>query len=101
MSFEEKIAIFSNATHIVGPLSSGFANLFFTNRPLKILGFFNFNRCFDPFLSAWISSGDLRHNLTVLTGSEFTNNDLNSSYFIPLSEIQEYCNQNNFFDEII
>jgi hypothetical protein len=99
LSFEEKINLFGNASHICGAVSSGFANLIFSNKSVKVLGFFNFARCFDPFIEGLNYAGDLGHSIKFLTGYESPSLDLNASFYIPLSRIQECCDSINYFED--
>jgi len=98
MTLEEKINIFGNASHIVGPVSSGFANFIFSKNKIKILGFSNFTRAFDTFISGLNSSGNFNHELMVITGDEEVSSDINNSFYIELKKIKIYCEQANYFD---
>ena len=98
MSLEEKIHTFGNATHICGPVSSGFANLIFCKSEIKILGFFNFARCFDPFISGLSYAGGFNHEITFLTGFEDVNSNINNSYLIELDKIIECCENIKYLD---
>ena len=98
MSLEEKINTFGNATHICGPVSSGFANMIFCKEKVKMLGFFNFARCFDPFISGLCYAGGFNHDVMFLTGYEEVNNDVNNSYLIQLDRIISCCQDIKYFD---
>ena len=98
LSLQEKINVFGNATHICGPVSSGFANIIFSREQVKVLGFFNFARCFDPFISGLNYAGGFGHQITFLTGYEDVNYNINNSYFIELDRIIECCEEIKFFD---
>jgi capsular polysaccharide biosynthesis protein len=97
LSFDEKIQMFGNCTHIAGPISSGFVNFIFAANKVKILGFFNYCRAFDPFLSSVLEAGRYAHSLDIMTGTEIVNTNLNNSYHIPLNEITKWCNDNCYF----
>jgi hypothetical protein len=96
MTLAEKINTFGNATHICGAVSSGFANMIFCKNTVKILGFFNFARCFDPFLSGLIFEGGFNHDLLFITGHEEVNTDPNNSYLIELDKIISCCEKTKF-----
>ena len=98
LSLSEKIEVFANATHIAGPISSGFTNFIFCNPGVKILGFFNFARCYDPLVSAVNESGQFNCQLYVLTGSEEPSGNPNNSFHIPLPAITEFIGEINFFE---
>jgi len=98
MTLKEKIDVFGNASHICGPASSGFANFIFAKNKVKILAFFNFARCFDPFLSGIIYGGEFKHDLLVLTGHEEVNTNVNNSYYIELEKIVACCNETDYFN---
>jgi hypothetical protein len=98
MSLDEKINTFGNATHICGPVSSGFANIIFCKEKVKVLGFFNFARCFDPFISGLSYAGGFNHEIMFITGYEDVNDNINNSYLIELKRIIECCREVKYFD---
>lgn len=98
MSLDEKINTFGNATHICGPVSSGFANMIFCKDKVKILGFINFSRCFDPIFSGLCYAGGFKHDVMYLTGHEEVNNNVNNSYLIELDKIISCCQDIKYFD---
>lgn len=98
MTLEEKINTFGNASHICGPVSSGFANMIFCKNKVKILGFFNFARCFDPFISGLSYAGGLNHEILFMTGHEDVNSNFNNSYLIELDKIMTCCENTKYFE---
>lgn len=98
LTIVEKIELFSHASHIVGSVSSGFANVFFANSKVKILGFFNFSRNYDPFISGYNHLIGSPYDITIISGSENNSNNLNSSFYIPLDKIKKYCQLTNFHE---
>ena len=98
MTLEEKINIFGNASHICGPISSGFANIIFCRNKIKVLGFVNFARCFDPILGGLSYAGGLNHVVLMITGHEEVNNNINNSYLIELEKIVECCQEVSFLE---
>lgn len=96
MTLEEKIQTFGNASHICGPVSSGFANMIFCKNKVKILGFFNFSRCFDPFISGLSFAGGFNHEILFITGHEEVNINLNNSYLIELDKIITCCEKTRY-----
>lgn len=98
LSLSEKIQIFGNATHICGPVSSGFANFIFCKNKVKILGFFNYARSFDPFISGLNYAGELGHEILFITGYEPPSPLINNSYFIELDDIKLACNEIDFLN---
>lgn len=98
MTIKEKVEAFGNATHICGPVSSGFANLIFCRKKTKILGFINFARCFDSFFCCLNIYGNYEHKIMFITGFEQVNNDINNSYLIELKKINDCCREISFFE---
>jgi hypothetical protein len=98
MTLEEKIITFGNASHICGPVASGFANMIFCKNKVKILGFFNFARCFDPFISGLSFAGGFNHEILFITGHEEVNNNINNSYLIELDKIISICKETQYMD---
>jgi len=96
LSLEQKIQVFGNASHIVGPLSSGFANIIFATSSVKVLSFVNYARSFDPFISGLSHAGDLKHEVIHLTGKENVVADINNSYYISLDLIKSVVNHYRF-----
>ena len=107
LSLNEKIQVFGNATHICGPVSSGFMNMIFCKRPIKILGLFNYSRSLDPFISGVIDHAGLDHSVLFITGidvdengNQVINNELYNSFDIPLSKISRICEEIDYFSPI-
>ena len=98
LSLNEKIEIFGNATHICGPVSSGFANFIFCKNKIKVLGFFNYARSFDPFISGLNYAGDLGHDILFVTGYEPPSPLINNSYYIDLDTVKSACKEILFLD---
>lgn len=98
LTLSEKIEIFGNATHICGPISSGFANLVFCKNKVKILGFFNYARAFDPFISGLNHAGNLGHEIMFVTGYEPPSHNVNNSYYIDIDRVIAACNEMSYFD---
>jgi hypothetical protein len=96
LSLEEKIDIFGNATHICGPVSSGFTNFIFCKNKVKILGFFNYARAFDPFISGLNYAGNLGHDILIITGYEPPSPLINNSYYIDLDSVKSACKELSF-----
>jgi hypothetical protein len=98
LSLTEKIEIFGNATHICGPVSSGFTNMIFSRNKVKILGFFNYARAFDPFISGLNHAGKLGHEIMFVTGYEPASHYINNSYYIGLDKVLAACDEMSYLD---
>ncbi len=85
----EKISIFKNAEVVVGPLSSGFTNLIFSNKSTKVLVLSNFVRSFEGYF-AFISNYFVK-KIILLTGSD-NSSHLNTSYIIPIDKVEKAYN---------
>jgi len=98
ISLSEKIEIFGNASHICGPVSSGFTNFIFCKNKVKILGFFNYARAFDPLISGLNHAGKLGHEILFVTGYEPPSTVINNSYYIGLEKVIAACEEISFLD---
>jgi len=98
ISLTEKIEIFGNASHICGPVSSGFTNFIFCKNKVKILGFFNYARAFDPFISGLNHAGKLGHEILFVTGYEPPSTGINNSYYIGLEKVIAACEEISYLD---
>lgn len=97
LSMNEKIEIFSKATHICGPASSGFSNVIFSKPNTKVLAFINFSRTFDPFFSQ-LSAAGYGFDFWFMTGDETEKSGINASYTISVSKIAEFFKEENFLN---
>ena len=97
LTIAQKMEIFGNATHICGPVSSGFTNMIFCKKNVKILGFFNYARAFDPFISGLNHAGGLGHEILFITGYEEPTPYINNSYYIDLERVKHACSDISFF----
>jgi capsular polysaccharide biosynthesis protein len=88
MSFKEKVDIFSRAEFIVGPGSSGFANIIFCNLNPKILMFLNASRHQDMLLTKIAKHNNLSFEL--MLGAEVSPGEADSDYTIDIDELNEY-----------
>jgi hypothetical protein len=96
LDFNEKIRLFSNASHICGPFSSGFANLIFCKPEVKVLVFCNYSRIVDGYVSAF-EGEPFNLNVTYLSGYEDISADPHNSYTITLKLISEAADKLGFF----
>jgi hypothetical protein len=100
MSWQEKINVFGNATHVVGPASSGFMNVLFCHNKTKVLSFVNFERCLDPLLPQLIECYpglDFWFFLGDLVGKY----GINSSYKLNLVELKKFLIDTNFDQDLL
>ena len=72
--------------------------MIFCKEKVKVLGFFNFARCFDPFISGLCYAGGFKHDVMFLTGYEEVSNDINNSYLIGLDKIISCCQEIKYLD---
>ncbi|MGA2331886.1 MAG: glycosyltransferase family 61 protein [Syntrophales bacterium] len=89
LTLKEKIKLFRRAEIVVGPGSSGFTNLLFSKPNTKVLVFFNFSRCFEPYLG--FLSEYFGIDFTVITGFDDPSAGIHNSYRIPLAKIMSAC----------
>ena len=85
LTLADKIAIFSNAKIVVGPTSSGFTNLIFSNKNTKVLLLSNFVRSFEGYagfiLKYFVSK------IIILTGNDKSAHP-NCSYYISKEKVK-------------
>ena len=81
LTLYEKLDVFSNVEYLAGPFSSGFTNIIFNKGPVKIIGMFNYNRCFDPLMSGWLQ-GRGANEVHCIVGKNYASADLNQSFYI-------------------
>lgn len=89
MELYEKIQLFKMAKIVVGPYSSGFSNLIFSQSGTKVLCFSNFQRVFEGYHGFLKRDFGIDYNL--ITGTDLNPSDPHSSYTIPLDEIKAFC----------
>lgn len=88
LSIEQKITLFAEASVIVGPGSSGFANLVYSRPGARVLEFINVARAIEPTFPALCIP--LGIDFTFMTGRDVDTGDLNSSYTIDVADIEAF-----------
>ena len=86
LGYDEKIKLFQSATEIVGPYSSGFANLVFCKPGTKVLIFSNIQRTLENFLAFYVQNFKL--DAMYITEKDQVPSDPDSPFTISLSRIQ-------------
>lgn len=86
LDYDSKIRLFQNAKEIVGPYSSGFANLVFCRPGTKVLIFSNVQRTLENFLAFYVQNFQL--DAMYVTGKDQTPSDPDSPFTISLSRIK-------------
>lgn len=86
LDYDSKIRLFQNATEIVGPYSSGFANLVFCRPGTKVLIFSNVQRTLENFLAFYVQNFQL--DAMYVTGKDQIPSDPDSPFTISLSRIK-------------
>lgn len=86
LGYDEKIKLFQSATEIVGPYSSGFANLVFCRPGTKVLIFSNIQRTLENFLAFYVQNFQL--DAMYITEKDHVPSDPDSPFSISLSRIQ-------------
>jgi hypothetical protein len=81
----EKIEIFKNAKIIVGPLSSGFTNLIFSNKDTRVLVLSNFVRSFEGYFGFILKY--FVNKIIIVTGSDKSAHP-NCSFYIPKEKVK-------------
>ena len=94
LTLQEKINAFSAASAVVGPASSAFTNLIFSQPKTKVICFVNYFRCYEPYTGFTAKHFDL--NILMVTGSEALTSgsvaeERDKSYLIPLEKIKAAC----------
>ncbi len=84
-SIDAKRNLFHEALYIVGPASSGFINMIFSQPDTKVLMFINFQRVYDLYGSILADNFDI--DLHALTGNDTHPSDIHSSYSISLEKV--------------
>jgi capsular polysaccharide biosynthesis protein len=100
LSFDGKIALFSNATHVAGPASSGIMNAIFSKKEItNVCWFFNFERCLDAYLTQLAEElSNLR--CWVLIGSFMGSSGINAGYKLEMRVLKEFL-ENSAFDNAL
>jgi hypothetical protein len=88
LTFEEKLSLFKNATHVAGPYSSGFANCIFCSPNTKILVLSNFVRTMDLFLSPFQEAPFYLDCLFVAGLDDDQDVGIHNSFYIPIEKIR-------------
>jgi len=86
LDYDAKIRLFQRATEIVGPYSSGFANLVFCRPGTKVLIFSNIQRTLENFLAFYVQNFQL--DAMYITEKDHVPSDPDSPFSISLSRIQ-------------
>jgi hypothetical protein len=87
LSFLEKVELFFSAEYIVGPLSSGFANIIFCNKSANVLVLSNSSRHDDLYLTKFSKRLDL--NFLIFLGTEVQSGYYDSDYYIDVSALNK------------
>lgn len=85
----DKIAIFSNAKIVVGPLSSGFTNLIFSKTDTRVLVFSNFVRSFEGYFGFIIKY--FVKKVIIVTGDDQSRSG-NCSFYISEKKVKSAYN---------
>lgn len=97
LSLSQKIQKFAEATHVVGPASSGFVNLIFCNRGTKALILSNFSRTLELSFELYSNPRYFGIDLMLLTGIDLKPGNPHSEFEVEISRIQKCMNDINFF----
>lgn len=89
LTLEEKVKLFMNASVVVGPGSSGFSNLIFSNSGTVALAFVNFQRVNDLYPS--FLARDFGINFHYVTGIDINPENPHSDYMISIDRIASIC----------
>lgn len=100
LTLDEKATLFSNATHIVGPASSGIMNALFSKKPCKVLSIINFERCFDTLLTQ-IAHDSPTISLWLMVGRLIGEQGINSSYSVNLDDVIGFLGDTEFDGEAL
>ena len=95
LTFNEKLELFSNADYIVGPLSSGFANIIFCLKNPTVLVMSNQSRYSDMFFTKF--SKQLNINYNTFIGKETLVGNEDSDYNIDLVNLRKCISTFNKF----
>lgn len=88
LTLKDKVEIFSAATHLVGPGSSGFTNALFRSGRLDILWFINDERAFDAYISQFCTEYP-SHRITAFVGDRASPYNINSSYKVNMQKLAQ------------
>lgn len=92
ITLEEKIKYFYNAEVIIGPFSSAFSNLIFSNPGTKVLMFSNYQRIFENWLSMHYQYFNI--DMWFVTGYDVSKYDsAHTNYYISLDQIKAACDK--------
>lgn len=92
----DKMKIFSEATHIVGPGSSGFANMIFCKPGAKALILQNFARTLDLYFDLFSDEKYFNIKTTIMIGIDVVPGAPHSEFYIPIDRIHECIQKTNF-----
>lgn len=93
LTFEEKINMFNNATHVAGFFGSGMANIVFTENSLKVLALGNYERCLEAFIPQLAKTNQ---EIYYMIGDAYGARGIHSNYSISINELSGYINEINF-----
>jgi capsular polysaccharide biosynthesis protein len=88
LSYAEKVALFRNATHVAGPLSSGFTNVVYCYPQISVLVLANVQRDADTLFTGFCKL--MGHKLWFMTGIDSDLRDVNSDYTIDMNVLQTF-----------
>ncbi len=97
LSFDDKVELFSNASHVCGPGSSGFQNIVFCKPGTKILTFTNY-ACGQDAYSFAFGARDFELSICILTGVGPKSGSPHDSYTISLDKIRDCLRDTKFLD---
>lgn len=99
LSLDDKISLFSGATHIAGPGSSGFLNMIFCQSGARALVFNNFSRTLDLYDDLLRDQSLFAHDVTVLIGVDTLPGNIHSEFTIDIDTIKNCIDKIGFLDE--
>lgn len=95
-SLSEKIEIFQSATHVVGPGSSGFANMLFCKPKTKALILSNLSRTLDLYFDLFSDERYFNIDITLLTGVDDEPGAPHSQFSISTAKITKFIEESGF-----
>ena len=101
LSLLEKLTIFRSASFVVGPASSALMNCIFNSNSVNLLGFYNYTRSMDSFLTQIWASENPTSTFNILIGNSPEFSNLQSNYSLELSTLQLFVQDSPIWSKVL
>ena len=101
LSLLEKLTIFRSASFVVGPASSALMNCIYNSNSVNLLGFYNYTRSMDSFLTQIWASENPTSTFNILIGNSPEFSNLQSNYSLELSTLQLFVQDSPIWSKVL